>query len=100
MREPNTIKLSSKNPTISVVSAPLRRSSPRDLKGAKESDWAFQSDTTCESLASMSFSLTAEMQISYDEIIAIIYLLKFCQVPVSHAWLKEIWFLFSALDCE
>ena len=65
IREPNTIRLSSRKPTISDVSAPLRRSSPRDLNGAKESDWAFQSVTTCVSLASMSFSLTAEIHMSW-----------------------------------
>jgi len=63
-REPRTIKLSSINDTISEVSAPRSRSSPRDLKGEKDSSCVFHSAMTCFNFASMSRSLTAEMQMS------------------------------------
>ena len=63
--DPNTIKLSSSRATISVVSPPLRSSSPRFLKAENEKSCAFHSKTTCFSLASMSFSFTADIQMSY-----------------------------------
>ena len=58
------IKLSSSRATISAVSPPLSSSSPLALKLAKLRSRQFQSVTTWLNLASMSFSLTADMQIS------------------------------------
>ena len=64
-REPSTIKLSSINETISEVSDPLSKSSPRDLNVEKESSCVFHSAITCFNFASISRSFTAEMQISW-----------------------------------
>ena len=63
-RDPRTIKESSINETISEVVSPRRRSSPRFLKEPNWKDRPLQSAMTCFSLASMSFSFTALMQIS------------------------------------
>lgn len=67
IKEPNTIRLSSINATISDVLSPRNNSSPRFLKFAKVSSLVLQSATTDLSLASMSFSLTAAMQTSCRE---------------------------------
>lgn len=66
-KELSTIKLSSKNETISEVSAPFKRSSPRFLNEAKENSCELHSATTWANFASMSFSLTAEIQISWKK---------------------------------
>lgn len=63
--DPRTIKLSSNREMISDVLSPRNKSSPRFLKEANVNSWLFQSATTDFSLASMSFSLVAAMQISY-----------------------------------
>ena len=55
---------SSMREMISEVSAPFSRSSPRVLKAEKERLCTDQSAMTCFSFASMSFSLTALMQMS------------------------------------
>lgn len=62
--DPNTIRLSSSSEMISVVSLPFNSNSPRFLNPAKLNACDFHSATTALSLASMSFSLTAEMHMS------------------------------------
>ena len=64
INDPSTMRLSSSSATVSVVSFPFKSNSPRLLNVAKENSWALQSATTCCSFASISFSLTADMQIS------------------------------------
>ena len=64
-KEPKTIKLSSIKVMISPDSVPLSRSSPFPLNAAKLRFWLVQFSITCVSLASISFSLMAEMQISF-----------------------------------
>ena len=66
IREPSTIKLSSRSPIISVVLSPRRRSSPLFLKLPNMISLALHSAMTVFSLASMSFSFTADIQISYN----------------------------------
>lgn len=63
-RELRTIRESSIRETISEVLSPLSSNSPLFLNWAKVNSLLFQSAMTCFSLASMSFSLTAEIQIS------------------------------------
>lgn len=65
-KELRIIKLSSRYVIISDVSAPFNSNSPLDLKLEKERILPVQSLTTCASLASISFSLTAEMHTSYN----------------------------------
>ena len=65
-KDPSTIRLSSKSEIISVVSPPFRSNSPRFLNPAKLNTCDFHSATTWLSLASMSFSFTAEMQMSWN----------------------------------
>lgn len=62
--DPSNMRLSSMVVTISAVSAPRSMSSPRPLKVMKLNIWLDQTSITWASLASMSFSLTAEMQMS------------------------------------
>lgn len=64
IRDPSTIKLSSIKPMISVVLSPRRSSSPLFLKLPKVRSLALHSAMVAFSLASMSFSFTAEIQIS------------------------------------
>ena len=66
MREPSTMSESSMREMISWVSSPLSSSSPRVLNGAKAKFCTAQSALTCFSLASISLSFTALMQISYS----------------------------------
>lgn len=63
-KDPRTIRLSSIKAIISDVSPPFNSNSPLVLKFANDNVWEFHSATTWASLASMSFSLTAEIQIS------------------------------------
>jgi hypothetical protein len=65
-KELRIIKLSSRYVIISDVSAPFSNNSPLDLKLEKERILPVQSLTTCASLASISFSLTAEIHTSYN----------------------------------
>lgn len=65
INEPRTIRESSMRATVSPVVSPLSSSSPRALKLLNSKIWALQSLITCFNLASMSFSFTAEIQISY-----------------------------------
>ena len=64
-KEPSTIKLSSSKEMISEVESPRSSNSPRLLKVENVNSWWFQSAITVFSLASMSFSLVAAMQMSY-----------------------------------
>ena len=64
-REDNTMRLSSSIVTISWVSVPFNSSSPLVLKLPKLNTCTRQSLITTESLASISFSLTADMHVSY-----------------------------------
>lgn len=64
MREPSTMRESSISPMISEASSPLSSKFPRVLKPAKLKLCTAQSALTCFSLLSISFSLTALMQIS------------------------------------
>ena len=64
IRDPSIISESSMSATISLVSCPLRSSSPLVLKFPNEKLCTLQSVTTCFSLASISFSFTAAIQIS------------------------------------
>ena len=64
IREPRTIRESSISATVSPVVSPLSNSSPRLLKFANSKSCALQSLMTCLSLASMSFSFTADIQMS------------------------------------
>ena len=68
INDPNIIKLSSMRETISEVSPPLSKNSPRFLNVPKENIWVLQSATTPFNFASISFSFTAAMQMSYREI--------------------------------
>lgn len=63
-RELSTISESSISDTISVVESPRSSNSPRFLKVPKANSFELQSAITCFSLASMSFSFTALMQMS------------------------------------
>lgn len=64
-RDPSTIKLSSRKPRISAVSPPFSMSSPLSLNVIRLRTWLRHSSFTCTSLASMSFSFTADMQMSF-----------------------------------
>lgn len=66
-RELRIMRESSINETISPVESPRSSSSPRFLKGANVKSLEFQSRITCFSFASMSFSFTAEMQMSWQQ---------------------------------
>ena len=61
------MRLSSRWEMISAVSVPLSSSSPRALKCPNDKFWALHSEITCFSLASMSFSLFADIQMSYGK---------------------------------
>ena len=65
MSEPSTMRESSMSATISVISLPLRRSSPLALNWLKVKTWTLHSLITCFSFASMSRSFTALMQMSW-----------------------------------
>lgn len=52
---------------MSDVSDPIRSSSPLDLNEAKDSSITAHSVITCFNFASISFSFTALMQISYRD---------------------------------
>ena len=65
IRELRIMSESSNSPIVSIVSAGLRSSSPRDLKFMNVKTRLVQSAITCFSFASMSFSLTAEIQMSW-----------------------------------
>lgn len=65
--DPSTIKLSSSKPRISAVSPPFSISSPLSLNVIRLRTWLRHRSFTCTSLASMSFSFTADMQISCVE---------------------------------
>lgn len=60
-----TIKLSSSIAIISPVSVPFNNNSPRVLKFENSKSTIAQSAITCFSFASISFSFTALMHISY-----------------------------------
>ena len=66
-RELRIMRESSINETISPVESPRSSSSPRFLKWANVKSLEFQSRITCFSFASMSFSFTAEMQMSWQQ---------------------------------
>lgn len=63
--DPSTIRLSSSMVRISVVSAPFSISSPLSLNVFKLNVCTDQTSFTCVNLASISFSFTADMQMSY-----------------------------------
>ena len=65
MSDARTIKLSSINEIISAVISPFNINSPRVLNCENWKSCALHSAMTCFSLASISFSLTAEMQMSW-----------------------------------
>ena len=71
--DPRTIRLSSIKETVSDVSAPLRRSSPRLLNVANDNSCVFHSETTPFNFASMSRSFTADIQMSYCKKETLIY---------------------------
>ena len=67
MSELRTMRESSISEITSEVSSPRSNSSPRFLNGLKAKFCTLQSATTCFSLASMSFSFTALIQMSYTQ---------------------------------
>lgn len=64
--DPSTIRLSSRMVRISVVSAAFSISSPLSLNVIKLKVWLDHTSFTCDNLASISFSFTADMQMSYS----------------------------------
>lgn len=69
IKELRTMRESSIRETISLVVSPRNNSSPRFLKLPNVNSWLFQSAITCFSLASISFSLTAEIQMSWNDVL-------------------------------
>lgn len=65
-RDPRTMRLSSSCPMVSAVVSPRSSSSPRLLKLMNVNSCIDHSLVTCRSLASMSFSFMADIQMSCD----------------------------------
>ena len=66
-RELRIMRESSMRETISPVESPRSNSSPRFLNWANVKSLEFQSRITCLSFASISFSFTAEIQMSWQQ---------------------------------
>lgn len=76
--DPSTIRLSSRMVRISAVSPPFNISSPLSLNVIKLRVLLIHTSFTCDNLASISFSLSAEMQMSYG-----------CKKPSLVGWRAE-----------
>lgn len=76
--DPNTIILSSSMVRISTVSAPFSISSPLSLNVIKFRIWPDHTSFTWDNLASISFSFTDDMQMSY-----------ICKKPILGGWTTQ-----------